>query len=65
MYKDEANCYRPSSVIYLIDLTVCHDRNPAKTAEPIEILFRTWTRVGPVKHVLDGGCTLAQPGEHD
>jgi len=27
--------------------------------------FGIWTRVGPKKHVLDGGCTLAQPGEYD
>jgi len=26
----------------------------AKTAEPIEMLFGIWTRVGPMKHVLDG-----------
>ena len=26
----------------------------AKTAEPIEMPFGTWTRVGPRKHVLDG-----------
>jgi len=26
----------------------------AKVAEPIEILFGLWTRVGPRKHVLDG-----------
>ena len=27
----------------------------AKTAEPIEMRFRLWTRMGPRKHVLDGG----------
>ena len=26
----------------------------AKTAEPIEMSFRVWTRVGSRKHVLDG-----------
>jgi len=26
----------------------------AKTAEPIEMPFGMWTRVGPIKHVLDG-----------
>jgi len=26
----------------------------AKMAEPIEMLFGVWTRVGPRKHVLDG-----------
>ena len=29
--------------------------NPAKTAEPIEMLFGMWARVGPHNHVLDGG----------
>jgi len=28
--------------------------SPAKTAEPIKILFGLWTRVGPRNHVLDG-----------
>ena len=29
--------------------------SPAKTAEPIEMLFRLWTQVGQSNHVLDGG----------
>ena len=29
--------------------------SPAKTAEPIEMLFGLWTRVGPRNYVLDGG----------
>jgi len=29
--------------------------SPAKTAKPIEMPFGLWTRVGPSKHVLDGG----------
>ena len=29
-----------------------------KAAEPIEIPFELWTRVGPLKHVLDGGPDL-------
>jgi len=28
--------------------------SPAKTAEPIEMPFGVWSRMGPVKHVLDG-----------
>ena len=28
--------------------------SPAKTAEPIEMPFGLWTRVGPRNHVLDG-----------
>jgi len=29
--------------------------SPAKMAEPIEMLFGLWTRVGPMNYVLDGG----------
>ena len=28
--------------------------SPAKTAEPIEMAFGLWTRLGPRNHVLDG-----------
>ena len=28
--------------------------SPAKTAEPINMPFGSWTRVGPTNHVLDG-----------
>ena len=28
--------------------------SPAKMAEPIEMLFGLWTRVGPMNYVLDG-----------
>ena len=28
---------------------------PAKTAEPIEMPFGWWARMGPGNHVLDGG----------
>jgi len=38
--------------------SVCHDREPAKTAEPIEVPFGLWSRVGPRKHVLDWGSAL-------
>jgi len=31
--------------------------------EPIEMPFWVWTLVGPKKHVLGGGCTLANPTE--
>jgi len=27
----------------------------ARTAEPIDMLFTMWTRVGPANHMLDGG----------
>jgi len=29
--------------------------SPANAAEPIEMPFGLWTRVGPRKHILDGG----------
>ena len=35
-----------------------------KTAEPIEVLFGVWTRVGIRKHVL-GELPLTQPGKYD
>jgi len=28
--------------------------SPVKMAESIEMLFGTWTHVGPINHVLDG-----------
>jgi len=34
---------------------VCHNREPCKTAAPIEMLFGVWTWVGPKNHLLDGG----------
>ena len=37
--------------VSLLDTTVNH----AKTAEPIEVLFGIWTRMGPRNHVLQGG----------
>jgi len=32
--------------------------SPAKTAEPIEMPFELWTRVGPCIHVSDGDPNL-------
>ena len=29
--------------------------NPTKTAAPLEMPLRVWTRMGPRNHVLDGG----------
>jgi len=37
----------------------------AKTAEPIEMSFGLWTRVGSRKRVLHGMCTLATHSEYD
>jgi len=43
LYVDAANCYRRSSVVCR---SVCRSAmiaRPAKTAEPIEMLFGMWT----------------------
>jgi len=42
-------------VAWCVCWSVCHDREPAKTAELIEMPLRVATRVGPENHVLDGG----------
>jgi len=42
-------------VAWSVCLSVCHDREPSKMAEPTEMRFGMWTRVGPRKHVLDMG----------
>jgi len=50
-YVDSACCYSRSSVVCLsADLSVTIV-SPAKTAEPIEMLFGKWTRVGIRKYV--------------
>ena len=46
-----AYCYRPSSEVCLSVSLV----SPAKTAEPIEMPFGFWARMGQRNHVLDGG----------
>jgi len=38
----------------VVCLSICHNREPTKTAEPIEMSFGMWIRVGARKHVLDG-----------
>jgi len=51
-----AHCYRRSSVVCLrvgLPVTIV---SRAKTAEPIEMPFGMWTRVGPRKHILDVGA---------
>jgi len=35
------------SVFRSVRWSVCHDRDPAETAEPIEMPFGVWIRVGP------------------
>jgi len=39
-------------VEWSVSRSVCHDREPCKTAEPIEMSFGMWTWVGPSKYVL-------------
>ena len=46
------------SLCLSVCLCVDHDREPCKTAEPIE------TRLVQGNHVLDGGCAFAPPGEY-
>jgi len=46
-YYVRAYCYRRSSVVCL-SVTIV---SSAKTAEPIEMSFDIWTRMGSVKHV--------------
>jgi len=47
---------------WCVSVSVClcvdHNREPCKTAEPIE------TRLVQGNHVLDGGCAFAPPGEY-
>jgi len=54
----DAACYcRWSGVVCLsVSLSVCHDCEPCRTAEPIEMPFGMWTWVGPRKHILDRGA---------
>jgi len=42
------------SVCWSVGLSVRHDREPCKRAEPIEMPFGVWTRVSLRKHVLEG-----------
>jgi len=60
MYVDAAYSYRPSMASSVVCLSVSVYRSvtlesPAKTAEPIEMLFGLFARMVPRNHVLDGG----------
>jgi len=44
-------CLSVCLCVYLLGTSVSR----TKTAEPIEILFWLWTRVGPTNHVLGAG----------
>jgi len=54
---DAAYCYRLSrpTVVRLSVGRSVTIVNPARTAEPIEMLFGMWTRLSPRNHVLDAG----------
>jgi len=54
-YVDAAYCYRPSSVVCVsVGRSACHSREPAKTAEPIQMPFGFRFREDSRNHVLDG-----------
>jgi len=44
-------------------LSVCHNREHYKTAEPIEVPFGVRTRVGPRNHVIVGGSRSPAEGK--
>jgi len=54
-YVDAAFCHRRSSMACLFVSLSVTIVSPAKTAEPIEMLFGVCTWVGSRKHLLDGG----------
>jgi len=64
-YVDAAYSYRPSTVVCLSVCLFVTAWALQKTAGPIEMPFGIWTLMGPRKHVLDRGCTLAKLDEHD
>jgi len=47
--------WRTADVAWSVGLSV-KIVSPAKAAEPIEMLFGVWTRVGPGNHVLNVGA---------
>ena len=52
MYVDAAYCYI-DGVAWSVGLSITIV-GPAKTAEPLQMSFEMWTRVGLRKHALDG-----------
>ena len=64
MYVDVACCYRPSSVVcWSVCRSVCHIREPCKTAEPIEMPFGLWTWMVSRNHVVDGSSSPIRRGK--
>jgi len=53
-FVDAACCYKPSSLVRQ-SVTVV---SPAKTAQPIEMLFGMLSHVDPGNHVLDRGADV-------
>ena len=53
--KGTACCYRCSVICLSVCLSAGHSRTPYKMAEPIDIPFGMWTRVGPRNYALGGG----------
>ena len=41
-------------VTWTVGRFVCHNRDPVKTAEPIEMPFGLWNRMDPRNNTLDG-----------
>jgi len=58
-YVDATYCYKRSSVV---SVTIMRT---AKTAEPIEMPFGVWTRVGSGNRVLDGDPDLSGDGNFE
>jgi len=75
-YVDVAYCYRPSivvcrSVCLSVCLSVCQSIClsvtlvcPARMAEPIEMPFGLWTRLGPGNLVLEGAILRGKGASH-
>jgi len=56
LYVYVAYCYRlsMSTVVCSICRSICHDHEPCKMAETIEMPFGMWTQVGSRNPVLEG-----------
>ena len=67
MAASHARSTRMRSVV-IGGLCVCLTRRDsvshAKTAEPIELTFKMWTRVDPINHVLNGDPIPARVVTH-
>jgi len=61
VYVDAAYCYGWCSMVCL-SVTIL---SPAKTAEPIEMLFGLWMWVGRRNHVLEGVQMPMQSGNFE